>query len=136
MNVPPDKQAILIDDYPLFRIQFADRTDIHAHGYFAAARVLDRAYLLHMVGFSGPTALPGYQVRVKEFGGNFVTDLTNGRQGIHSCEPVLDARDDERRSRQLDILGVKKLLSGAREYFPRLQTENGAAEPRVVGLKF
>ena len=66
----------------------------HAHAFAAAHRQCETALCLGDLNYrTDSVPVHGFQVVIKDFGGNFLTHLQCNRLNIHSCCPVLDACD-------------------------------------------
>lgn len=98
-------------NFPNLALNFDVTKDNHGHAYYAASRKALQYTLLSKVNYQPecPNPLPGFHVRVKEIGGNFLLNIVHGRRGVHSCEPLLDLRDNGRKANQLNRIAAMKV---------------------------
>lgn len=99
------EMARLTETFPEIDCVFSPKGSHHPHALSAAVRKCEmRIALNHVNYYSGQSIPKGYHVAVKDVGGNFITHLKRGREDIHSCCPILDARDAQRfSSRCVDL---------------------------------
>nr|AYP67558.1 RNA-dependent RNA polymerase [Ingleside virus]UJQ88144.1 MAG: RNA-dependent RNA polymerase [Ingleside virus]UJQ88146.1 MAG: RNA-dependent RNA polymerase [Ingleside virus]UJQ88152.1 MAG: RNA-dependent RNA polymerase [Ingleside virus]UJQ88154.1 MAG: RNA-dependent RNA polymerase [Ingleside virus] len=89
-----DQQA-LSENFPEYHLKFTN-TVKHAHPYPAAARKLETRLLLSRVGYTPGLSSPAGSDVVCDVGGDFSYHLFAGNVGVHSCDPILCARDIQR----------------------------------------
>lgn len=92
----------LVEVFPELDITFA-RDCANDHGYMAASRRCELAVILDKVG----TSQDG-QVILSDIGANYSAHFAHGRNHIHSCCPVVDARDEARATSRL--MDVEKII--------------------------
>ncbi|CAH0387562.1 unnamed protein product [Bemisia tabaci] len=83
------QQMLLQHAFPELEITYPDRVSHHPHAFSAAARICSSQVVLIKLGYS--PKMP--DLAVKDIGGNFTSHLFRGRTNIHSCCPILGARD-------------------------------------------
>lgn len=91
------EQTKLCNTFSEFSLQFSTAAVGHPHAYSAASRICETQLVLKKLNYwmqKQPSV--GKVVVVKDIGGNFVTHLERSRDNIHSCCPILDARDSMR----------------------------------------
>lgn len=90
-------------------------TKYHVHGLAAFERQLEENLLLKEFGNLNQRPPVGYDVRVIDVGGNFLRHFDEKRK-IHSCCPVLDAKDNARNSAREHKFASRVMDEEAREF--------------------
>nr|UTQ79653.1 replicase protein [Aphis glycines nege-like virus 1] len=87
------QQARLQDSFSMFTLDFRKAIDSGPHAFSRAHRECERNFCLNELGFSG-TSLPvnGYDVCLKDIGGNPLTYLGKEFTNVHTCFPLFDVR--------------------------------------------
>nr|UDL14013.1 MAG: hypothetical protein [Xiangshan martelli-like virus 4] len=101
-----DDEIKLTENYSAFNIQF-DRTNGNAHSVAAASRKLEYATLLQMFSYDNSKDYSAYisgtwDSYICDIGGDFGKHFVANNRSIHSCCPVMDARDAARYSIRLN----------------------------------
>lgn len=101
---------ILLDiSYKQLKLVF-NRKSTHTHPMAAASRYCDMNLMLLNLGYRNDIPVPkGYDSWVKDVGGNSVDHRNRKRDTIHSCNPILDARDS---GRELDR-NIREIIDSA-----------------------
>nr|UTQ79680.1 replicase protein [Aphis glycines nege-like virus 1 iso AG1] len=88
------QQARLQDSFSMFTLDFRKAVDSGPHAFSRAHRECERNFCLNELGFSG-TSLPvnGYDVCLKDIGGNPLTYLGKEFSNVHTCFPLFDVAD-------------------------------------------
>ncbi|UHM27628.1 MAG: hypothetical protein FVV1_gp1 [Fushun virga-like virus 1] len=114
-----DQQRLTLQHhYPEFKIEHSTKPQAHPHANAAAMRALELQKALTMLNYRSGKTTKGYISQVKDIGGNAVTHMQRGRLDIHSCMPILDHRDNLRRSNTL--YSMRDLINQA-DITPRQQ---------------
>lgn len=119
------EQAKLISVFPEFNLTFPSSTNGHPHAYSAASRLCETQLALHKLSYrDSRTVPPGYVAAVKDVGGNYCTHIDRSRTNIHSCCPILDARDSARHTSRIMRLRHMKVTGSKKEYLASLNDIN------------
>lgn len=95
-SLTDQERVELIKAYQNFNLNFVPHPAVHPHALSAAARVCELQEALTMLRYRSSTMQQGSVVLIKDIGGNPVVHLQRKRFNIHSCCPILDARDGQR----------------------------------------
>jgi len=78
---------------------------VHPHAMAAAVRKCEETLLFYRLNYSSSSMIPkGYDVYIKDIGGNIRSHIQRSRLNIHSCMPVLDVRDAVRQVDAYDAM--------------------------------
>ncbi|VDL70932.1 unnamed protein product [Nippostrongylus brasiliensis] len=108
--ISEDMQQVIRDFAPEFEIHF-QASAVNGHATAAAFRAIETEILYRNIG----AHITGE--KVIDIGGDYAGHICAGRSNVHSCAPILDARDSQRevhRSRRLQIFRVKNERLGRR----------------------
>lgn len=95
-NLTSAQQAKLQDSFSMFNLQFKI-SETGAHAFSRAHRTCEINYMYREMGFTPSTiAINGYDVALKDVGGNPLVHLNQGHVNVHTCFPVMDIADDNR----------------------------------------
>ncbi|URA30365.1 RNA-dependent RNA polymerase [Astegopteryx formosana nege-like virus 1] len=110
------EQSILQDSFSCFNLDFKESFDSSPHGFARAHRELERRYIMHQLRIT-PQSVPvnGYDVVLKDVGGNPITHLNRESIHVHTCYPNLSDADDFRHSNYLQELRNMKVESMSRQ---------------------
>ncbi|APG77795.1 RdRp [Wuhan house centipede virus 1] len=110
------EQSILQDSFSCFNLDFKESFDSSPHGFARAHRELERRYIMHQLRIT-PQSVPvnGYDVVLKDVGGNPITHLNRESIYVHTCYPNLSDADDFRHSNYLQELRNMKVESMSRQ---------------------
>lgn len=96
------QQSRLSELYPEFNLDFSKANSYRAHAMAAAMRQCNVELMLSRCEYSNKEKVPpSYDVWVKDVGGNLRMTTARSWFSIHCCIPVLDVRDNARRSAEL-----------------------------------
>lgn len=110
-SLPPDKQSLLSDMYPGLQLRFQNCAR-HAHAFAASSRILEYSVLLNdKIGYdkkneeqlSKVVKAFGWDMLVKDVGGNPMLIVSQDNNLTHVCSPVIksNAYDSVRRTTRL-----------------------------------
>lgn len=106
-DLTPIEQTKITHYYPEIRLEFSSRPNAHPHAMSAALRMCETQVALLKMCYRSDSSSPNHVAFVKDIGGNFVSHLDRGRENIHSCCPVLSARDSMRNTdRALKVAAI------------------------------
>ncbi|UHM27606.1 MAG: RNA-dependent RNA polymerase [Fushun naranga aenescens virga-like virus 1] len=96
------QQSRLSELYPEFNLDFSKANSYRAHSMAAAMRQCNVELMLIRCGYSNKEKVPpGFDAWVKDVGGNLRMTTARSWYSVHCCIPVLDVRDNARRSAEL-----------------------------------
>lgn len=98
----PLHQSRLSEIFPEFELNFTKSTSSRAHPVAANMRHCNLEMMLARVAYNNKEKVPdGYDAWVKDVGGNLRVATARAWYTVHCCIPVLDARDNSRRSAEM-----------------------------------
>ncbi|APG77763.1 hypothetical protein [Wuhan insect virus 8] len=110
------QQAKLQDSFSMFNLQFT-ATETGAHAFSRAHRVCEINFMYREMGYtSSMIPINGYDVALKDVGGNPLVHLNAGHVNVHTCFPLMDIADNTRhctygrKLRQFDYRRKSKLV--------------------------
>lgn len=131
-QLSPTEKNHLNRTFHMFNLDYDRATDQGAHAFARAHRLLTQEFFFYDLGINNASRpINGYDVVVKDIGGNPTSHLNHSRCNVHTCFPVLSLNDDNRHSRYHQALRLKKqqnLKPHERECL-RLHT---AHDPKVI----
>lgn len=98
-NLNTNEQSRLIELYPEVALEFSKTSTHHNHAMAATMRHINLEIMYRNVQYSNQHTVPKtFDASVKEVGGSLRTAVARGWYNTHQCVPVLDIRDNSRRS--------------------------------------
>lgn len=96
------QQSRLSEMYPEFNLDFSKANSFRAHAMAAAMRQCNIELMMSRCAYCNKEKVPpGYDAWVKDVGGNLRMTTARSWYTVHCCIPVLDARDNARRSAEM-----------------------------------
>nr|WAK77762.1 MAG: RNA-dependent RNA polymerase [Fort Crockett virus] len=101
INLSESDKRILNASFPQFHISYSN-TNIEAHGFSHAHRILEYYTCLSNVGYTFTKDVrSSYDFTIKDVGGNLRFHIYRGFNSIHCCLPLLSHNDHQRMSAAL-----------------------------------
>jgi len=93
VSCSPDVEDALVRDYPEFEFDFQKLYKV-SHDHAEVSRLCETELLLMRLGYRNG-------VNLLDIGGNYAEHVTKGRHTVHSCSPILNIRDGQRKTERL-----------------------------------